>query len=149
MSNPNHTSLAFVVLGRMLTASQNNFAKLSEPHLTEWLDLQTRLEKIDAQDASQEFTFDGFDNDENPKALLFKSEDWDEYWAYGGHERHYGRTVSVPLDFIDNPQTYRDEATRHEEEREAALQRYEEASKRDRVARLEKQLQAARKEAGL
>lgn len=147
MSNePNNTSLAFLTLGKILIERQEQFAKLSEPHVKEWLSLQTRLKNIEPVEASREFTFEGFDNDESPTFVLFSSTDWDEYWAYGGHEKHYGQTISIPLDFFDNPQPYRDEADQYETYRETFIRQQAEKDKRSRVASLERQLAKARAE---
>lgn len=148
MSNePNNTSLAFLTLGKILIERQEQFAKLSEPHIKEWLSLQVRLGKIDAVDANRGgFEFCGFDNDDSPSAVLYESEDWEEYWAYGGYEKHYGQTLAIPLDFFDNPQPYRDEADQYEADRTTFIRQQAEKDKRNRVANLERQLAKARAE---
>lgn len=147
MSNePNGTSLAVLVLGKQLEERTRHFHSFTENHVKEWLSLQTRLKNIEPVEANREFTFEGFDNDESPTCVLFSSTDWDEYWAYGGHEKHYGQTISIPLDFFDNPQLYRDEADQYEADRETFTRQQAEKDKRSRVASLERQLAKARAE---
>lgn len=110
-----------------------------EPHIKAWLQVQVDENSLTKEEAEADFHYSG----ESWNGLAFESEDWEETWQYGGYEKHYGREISIPFEFFDNPEEYVAKAKAKKEA--AVLQRRAEklAHEQAKVARLQRQLELA------
>ena len=147
MSEPTPPSLTILSLGLALQDRQRQFHQFTDSHVKEWAQLQVKHNRLDPADTEREFMFDGFTSQQAENdALFFTSEDWEDTWAYGGAEHHYGETLCIPLDFFDNPEGYRAAAELVASSREAREAYNKAESKKARIALLEIQLANARAE---
>lgn len=140
---PNSDS--FRILANSILAKQEEFAQLIGPQLQDWLDLQVKQGSLDKQDADRDFVLE----DTTEKGLIFRSEDWEETWQYGGHESHSGRTVVVPFDFLDDPAPFHEKIDKLLRDRADRNKEIATTARFNRVKQLEDQLAKAKEEAGL
>lgn len=132
-------------LANELTNAKRRASSFFYPRIQQWLKIQVRLDKINKKDADREFHFDEI----TEHTIDFISEDWEETWSYGGHEQHFGHTIQIPFGFFDDATPYLKQADDYEYQME---QRKTDSLQRSRLAtvkRLESELSAARKNAGL
>lgn len=110
-----------------------------QPHIEAWIQTQVALNRMDKKDAEQEFVY----SETTETSVIFESEDWEETWRYGGYEKHYGRSISIPLAFIDNPEQFLKDAkeTQASAARQQEIQRL--ASQQQEIQRLQRQLEIA------
>lgn len=120
------------------------FEEATQPFVREWVELAVKKQHLTPEEAGRDFHLDDLTTDDT--GLIFESEDWEETWQYGGYEKHYGRSITIPFDFFDNPQPYRDAAEKELQDRIAFKNRFEARDKQQRVKDLERQLAKARKE---
>lgn len=82
-----------------------------EPFLDLWKGIELKSTPyFRKQDAERHFTLTDIHASQLGTKLIFDSEPWEETWSYGGHETHYGHTLSIPLEFFDNPEKYEEDA---------------------------------------
>lgn len=138
------TSSEISMLAHGLLGAKRIFEEKTEPFVEEWAQLRVKHLDLLPSEASRDFHFVDLTTDD--KGLIFESEDWEETWQYGGYEKHYGRTITIPFDFFDNPQPYRDEAEELVRQREQHKIDQIQRDKANRIKDLERQLAKARKE---
>lgn len=138
------TSQEITSLAHGLLAAQRIFAEKTAPFVKEWAQLRVLHLDLMPSEADRDFTF--VDMIEEDRVLIFDSEDWEESWQYGGHEKHWGRMLDIPFDFFDDPQPYRDEANQLVRDREARGALAMEQARNARIAALEAELAKARAE---
>lgn len=112
------------------------------PHLEEWLALEVIKERLTYKDANRDFYLSGITSDQT--CLEFESTDWEESWQYGGYEKHYGKTLTIPLDFFSDPAPWRKAAEKIAKElldRKAFVQAQ---TQKSQIALLEAQLAKAK-----
>lgn len=134
-------------LAHGMLAAKRIFDEATAPFVKDWLELAVKKQHLTPQEAARHFQFDDFGYlKASGDCLIFESEDWEETWQYGGYEKHYGRSITIPLEFFDDPEPFRVEADREVEARLAFKNRRETRDKQQRIKDLEAQLAKARKE---
>lgn len=113
------------------------------PHVEKWLDIQVKLDLLDEDLAERCFrpvsiTDVSIRFDCEP----FEVHDYRSFWRDG-------TSITVPLDFFDNPEPYEQQVKDHLDTIEAARKSNDRYKKLARVADLQAALEKAKKEAGL
>lgn len=132
-------------LAHAVEAANRQASAFFYPHVQQWLKIQFRLGRLNQKDADREFTFDEITED----TIDFISEDWEETWAFGGREQHFGHAIRIPFAFFDDETPFLKEADDFEYKVEQSKKSSLERSRLATVKRLESELAEARKNAGL
>lgn len=128
-------------------SSIQTFESFVAPHVDKWLEIEIIHNRLEPEDILKKFTLTAFD--EKEEALTLQSEDEYVYLGYSEYEMRYGNSISIPLDFFDDPEKYLAEAQEAKATREKAEIQRQIAAKREMITRLERQLAKTKAEAGL
>lgn len=112
------------------------------PHLQRWLDLEVKEGNLSNHQAQQEF----LPTDVSVTGIEFESGMSEETWNYGGHELHYGNTITIPFEFFDDPKPFEEALEQRLKAREDAKTALTAKGKKEQIRRLEAQLAKARAE---
>lgn len=124
-------------------AAKQELDTFFEPFVKEWLQVQYAENKLTKEEIENDFHFDSASD--NANEVYFASEDWEETWQYGGYEKHYGREIAIPFDFLDDPKKYNEKAQALKKLRELEKEAATLAARQAEVERLQKQLTLAQK----